>query len=104
MECRLCSWADFPARLPSPSAEDVAFWLSESRTPNMIEELVRRFPIEAARSRRGAVLAARKGAGGEAIADALRKEEAAERAVDASHWQPLKQQLEQFRMNRRGGA
>lgn len=89
--------ADYLARSAAPDPAEIIFWLRESRTPAMIQELVARFPSAAAGHLRSAVRAACNGAGAESIADALQAEQAAERAADAEYWKPLKRQLEQIR-------
>lgn len=94
--------ADYLSRSSAPDEGSVAFWLRECRTPSLVQDLVARFPREAAAQDRPAVRLAQQAADITAIANALREEEVAERAADAAYWQPLKRQLEQFRRQRQG--
>jgi hypothetical protein len=85
----------------SPTPEQIAFWLRELRTPELLEECVRRFPDEARQTAefRGAVAAA--------VAndlpgtrDELAAEESRERDLDRLYWDPLKSELEALRHRR----
>jgi hypothetical protein len=85
----------------SPTPEQIAFWLAELRTPELIEECVRRFPDEArkAATTRAAVAAA-VSLDAEGVRDALTAEEAREREMDRLYWEPLKSELETLRHRR----
>lgn len=85
----------------SPTPEQVAFWLRELRTPELLEECVRRFPDEArdAAQLRGAVAAALAN-DAERIRDELAEEESRERDLDREYWDPLKSELEALRHRR----
>ncbi|MDZ4753650.1 MAG: hypothetical protein SGJ11_04045 [Phycisphaerae bacterium] len=87
---------------PRSSVGDAApsFWLRECRTPSLLQNLVAHHPIEASRETRPVVQLAVQGATAEAISQALRDEEDAERAIDAAYWRPLKKQLEALRHSR----
>lgn len=85
----------------SPTPEQVAFWLRELRTPELLEECVRRFPDEArdAAQMRGVVAAALT-EDAERIRDELAEEESRERDLDREYWDPLKSELEALRHRR----
>jgi hypothetical protein len=85
----------------SPTPEQLAFWLRELRTPELLEECVRTFPEAAAQAAttRAAVAAAMAG-DMEGIRDALAVEEARERDLDRVYWEPLKAELEALRHRR----
>jgi hypothetical protein len=87
----------------SPSRALVEFWLRELRTPGLLLELAGA-QKDAAREvapNRPAVAAA-VAADSEGVATALAHEEAGERLSDREYWQPLKSELEQLRLRRRG--
>lgn len=84
-----------PEERPSPSPAQVEFWLRELRTPEIVLEVVSRFPAEArlAAPLRPAVEAAlRQDRSG--IEQSLAVEEAQERQADRAYWEPLRQELE----------
>ncbi len=88
-----------------PSPEQIRFWLTEARTPELLSELVRRFPDEAVGAGRPAVEAAARGdeAGCRA---ALQEEERREREADEAYWRPRIRELEAMRhekLNRDAG-
>ena len=70
------------------------FWLSELRSPEFLREAVQRFPLDAARSARPAVVAAMTGGD---VAGALALEQSAEMAADRAYWEPLRRELESLR-------
>jgi hypothetical protein len=81
-----------------PTPERVAFWLAESRTPERLISLARRFPNEArTQSTRRPLLCLAVGGEGEALREALDAEVRAEQAKDRAYWAPLKAELEHFR-------
>jgi hypothetical protein len=91
--------ADRIACQGTPTEEQVCFWLREARTPELLFELARAFPHEAAALADGSrrlLQAALKGdeAGLEA---GLAEEERIERTADRAYWIPLKQELERIR-------
>jgi hypothetical protein len=82
----------------SPNPERIAFWLRESRTPEVLIECASAFPEEAreAAKSRSAVQAARA-ADQDGVSEALAEEEATERERDRAYWNPLKAELEALR-------
>ncbi|NIP96352.1 MAG: hypothetical protein GWO24_24130, partial [Akkermansiaceae bacterium] len=88
--------ANYFAHRTNPSPERVRFWFRELRTPELLIELVQRFPDEAGGEVRPAVRAATQGDLG-AVSQALSEEEAQERERDAEYWQPLREELSRLR-------
>lgn len=89
------------ARDREASEAEVAFWLSELRSPEFLREAVRRFPQAALASGREAV---RHAISGGDVAGALSTEQALEMAHDRAYWEPLRRELEALRHQaRRGG-
>jgi len=88
----------FLANAATPTAERVAFWLCEARTPHRIIDLAQRFPAET-----HALLAARPllehalRADAEAMRPALDAEVRTEQEKDRAYWAPLKREMEEFR-------
>jgi hypothetical protein len=81
-----------------PTPERVSFWLSESRTPDRLVELVRRFPDEArALSGRRPLLGLAGSGKSEDLREALDAEVRTEQAKDRAYWAPLKAEMEAFR-------
>ena len=81
-----------------PGKAQIAFWLRELRTPELLINLARRFPSAAKRASKERALlehalAARLGT----LESALRAEEECERAADRAYWQPLRKELEILR-------
>lgn len=87
---------------PEPCEDEVEFLLLELRTPELLQELVRRFPELAGRvaSRRKAVQEILNSQTAAAVA-AIDTEQALERESDRQYWGPLKQELEQLRRSRK---
>jgi len=82
----------------SPMADWIQFWLLQARTPELLEELVRRFPDEArANLTRRPLLRVAVDGQREALREALDAEVRAEQAKDRAYWAPLKAELEGFR-------
>lgn len=87
----------------APTAERVAFWLHELRTPALLVDCVRHAPeaaTEVARGRAATAAALRVAAGratADDVAEALAAEEAAERRADEAYWRPLLLELEAMR-------
>ena len=83
------------------TSEQVAFWLDELRTPELLVACAAAFPEDAARSaeKRAATAAAIRGEG-DAVRAALAEEEARERALDREYWAPLRTELEEMRRTR----
>jgi hypothetical protein len=91
--------ADYLAGRDTPSPGQIQFWLREARTPELLLELARRFPGEAAAMATGArplLDAALKG-DEDGMEARLAEEERAERAADRAYWVPLRQELERMR-------
>jgi len=95
--------ADVASRAHRLNAGRIDFWLRECRTALLLQDLVRRFPRQAARvaPRRAAVASARRG-DLRGVERALKREEARERALDRRYWAPLRAELERWRLNRPG--
>ncbi len=77
------------------------FWLDECRTPDLLLDLVERFPKLArrrARTRRAVAAALRGNTRG--IERELLREQDRERALDRKYWAPLKAELEHWRLER----
>lgn len=86
-----------------PNRAQVAFWLMELRTPELIMEVARRYQracrrLAAARP----LLAHALSSDHEELFRELGQEEAAERDRDRRYWSPLRRQLEALRHSRRG--
>lgn len=88
-----------------PTAERVAFWLAEMRTPALLVECAVRFS-EAAR----AVAASRPAVAAAHLPDiaaierGLAEEESTEKAADRAYWAPLRAELESLRRSAHGEA
>jgi hypothetical protein len=84
-----------------PNPHRIRFWLDELRSPELLVEVVARFPPEAheARERRTAVARALSGDLA-AVQDALDDEMAREREADRAYWAPLRKELEELRRER----
>jgi hypothetical protein len=88
-----------------PTAERVAFWLSESRTPERLMELAQRFPNEArAQTSRRPLLRLAVSGESEALREALDAGARAEQAKDRAYWAPLRAEFEAFRRAEREGC
>jgi len=89
----------------NPCPDWVEFWLAQARTPELLAELVQRFPKEARgqTSRRPLLRLAFSGER-EALRAALDAEARAEQAKDRVYWAPLKAELEAFRRVEREGC
>ena len=92
----------------TPRPEWVRFWLREARAPEMLVELSRRFPDEA-RAQTGARPLLDHAIAGDlaALRPALDAEVRAEQEKDRAYWEPLKRELEAFRLaevRERGGT
>ena len=94
----------FSARL-APTAERVAFWIRELRTPELLVEAVRyhREAAEADIERRPLLASALRG-DLDALAAGLDEEQRREQAADRAYWAPLRRELELLRRAGRAGA
>jgi hypothetical protein len=93
--------ANYEAFYADATPERVHFWLREMRTPELLAEVVTRFPVEAehvARDRK--VVALARTVTPELVRGALDEEMEREREADREYWLPLRQELEQLRRDR----
>lgn len=89
----------------TPRPDWIEFWLREARTPELITELMRRFPDEArAKVHERPLLGLALSANTEVLREALDAEVRAEQARDRAYWAPLKAELEAFRRAERRKA
>ncbi len=87
-----------------PHADWIDFWLKEIRTPELLVELVRRFPEETrALLRPRPLLALALSRDLDALRAALDAEVRAVQEKDRIYWAPLKRELEDFRRAERLG-
>ena len=87
------------------TAPQVAFWLRELRSPELLVEAASRWPAARARQRRHRPLLALAQRDHQAeLTAALGQEEWAERQADAQYWTPLREELERLRDARPRGA
>jgi hypothetical protein len=90
--------ADYRNRRENPSEADVQFWLLELRTPELLVEVARDFPTSAASFASERPLLRSLRIRDRAVLErALVDEELRERAIDRTHWEPLKKELERLR-------
>lgn len=92
----------FSTNKSSATDTQVAFWLREGRTAEMLIEIVAAHPAAArlARAERPLLEAAVK-ADRPSLEEGLDEEEHRERLADRVYWEPLKRELEQLRSARR---
>ena len=94
----------------NPCPEWVEFWLAQARTPELLAELVQRFPNEArAQTSHRPLLRLAFSGEIEALRTALDAQVRAEQAKDRAYWAPLIAEFEAFRRAERaesgkGGA
>jgi hypothetical protein len=90
-------------RSTSATQELVRFWLRELRTPELLVEVAGAHPelTRAEAVLRPAVQAALSARPAD-VSDALEAEEKEERRKDREYWVPLKRELEEFRLGRKG--
>ena len=87
----------------NPTSARIALWLREGRTFELLRELGRRFPREAAAAaRRRPALKAALGDDARRAAALLRREEDEERRRDRRYWAPLRAELERWQLGRGG--
>ena len=100
---RLVEASYFGAR-DHPTAEHVAFWLRELRTPELLVECASAFPDEARVTARQRLAVARAVEGDpDPVDQELQAEQRRERAADKEYWAPLRAELEALRQGRRAG-
>ena len=84
-----------------PPDDDVYFWFAECRTPELLVLLAEKYPEIAARISKKRPLLSPAIEGDQAeVRRLLRDEEDREREADRSYWEPLKKQLEEWRLRR----
>ena len=89
----------------TPSKDWIGFWLRQARTPELLVELVERFPSEArSESENRPLLKLALATEIDELREALDAEVRAEQAKDRAYWAPLKAELEAFRRAERGGV
>lgn len=90
--------SDYLSSEENPPHEQVRFWFLESRTPAMLLELAGKYPaiLQSVRKSRE-VLQSLPMTDEVELANLLRKEEDAVRAVDLEYWRPLRKELESLR-------
>jgi len=94
--------ANYVAHRENPTAEQVAFWLGESRAPARLVELAKRHPERTRELAATRPLLAFAMAGNlPELARALKDEEQREREKDRAYWAPLVKELEQMRREER---
>lgn len=86
----------------SPRMDWVEFWLAELRTPELIHDVVTRYPEAATTARASRPLLALVD-DFDALRAALAAEVLAEQAKDRAYWEPLRRELEEFRRAEREG-
>ena len=83
----------------APRPDWIEFWLLEGRSPELLLELIRRFPPEAhALSPRRPLLTAAPSLDRDALAAVLDAEVREEMSKDRTYWEPLKRELEAMRL------
>jgi hypothetical protein len=81
-----------------PSPAQVRFWFQELRTPQLLVEIARRYPVRCRQLLRSRPLLTYASQGrNDHLERALRAEESAERERDQRYWLPLRLELEQLR-------
>ena len=92
----------FRENFRNPQPDWIEFWLQDARSPELLVELVARFPVETARLQAGRPLLALARDGDlPALRTALDAEVRAEQDKDRRYWEPLKRELEAFRRAQR---
>jgi hypothetical protein len=90
--------ADYLQNRAHPTPAHLEFWLKELRTPVLLVELaVSHHGLASGVARARPLLTFAVAGNQTAVEDALAAEEAAEREVDRSYWQPLRAELEALR-------
>src|SRR4051812_429645 len=94
--------ANYAQHREAPSQEQILFWLLESRTPEMLVEIAKRYSATAqSASERRLLLVEAIAANRQALRYALAIEQEAEREADRTYWEPLRRELEKLRRERR---
>jgi hypothetical protein len=96
--------AHYKATGNSPSPDRIKFWLTETRTPERLLDLVSRFTDEShALLHRRPLLGLAIAGDLPRLREALDAEVRAEQEKDRTYWQPLKRELEAFHRAEREG-
>ena len=96
--------AHYRALSEVPTPERIAFWLTESRTPERLIQLAQRFRTQAqVQSEQRPLLRLALAGQSDTLREALDAEVRAEQAKDRAYWAPLKAELEAFRRAEREG-
>lgn len=96
--------ADYATAHGVGSEVQINFWLSELRTPQLLNELAARNPELTARLQPGRPLLKQAAQGDvQAVKAGLAAEEEREREADRIYWEPLKMELEALRHKSKGG-
>ena len=95
--------AHFVEHRQNPTAEQVQFWLLESRTPSILFRVAEQYPdqLDLAAPRRP-LLSCVAEKDEARLLEALAREEQQQRQADRDYWKPLRAELEQLRRQRRG--
>lgn len=94
--------ANYFAHRSSPTPQQLDFWFRELRTPALLIELAQAYPREAEKTTCLRPLIHHAISRNEpALLEALETEEREERIADQRYWQPLREELEQLRRERR---
>lgn len=94
--------ADYFRFSAQATGKQIAFWLCELRTPELLIELAKQRPSDAeSLSSIRPLLQSAIAGDGAGLAECLALEEQRERAMDREYWQPLKAELEALRADRR---
>jgi hypothetical protein len=97
--------ADYERNRSRPAAEQLVFWIRESRTPAHLIELAGVAPSLIARETpRRPLLGLVASGDGAALEKALLEEQEAERARDREYWKPLREELAALRRARAQGS
>ncbi len=85
----------------APNADQIDFWLRELRTPSLLIDCARVWPLAAKQASQSRPLVAFAITSDEpALTSALNEEEQADRLKDKDYWHPLKRELEKMRLSR----
>jgi len=84
-----------------PTDNDIYFWFAECRTPDLLVLLAAKYPeIAAEMSKERPLLSDAISGNHEELQRLLRDEEDREREADRLYWEPLKRQLEEWRLRK----
>lgn len=90
--------ANYTANREDPSPEQIAFWLSECRTPSLLIEIASRYPDQVSGIiQKRPLLKFAMARDENELETALAQDEAHECEMDRAYWAPLKAELEQLR-------